>query len=152
MVDLCPCGSQNRYATCCYPLIKGKQLARSPEQLMRSRYTAYATGNFAYVLHTYAHAQQRELSLEDIAQDANLTQWLALDVIHTDTQQVTFKAYYRYNKQLYMMHEVSAFVVENSEWRYTSGTIQSDSGIYNIERNAPCFCKSGKKYKKCHLL
>ncbi|MCP3429605.1 YchJ family protein [Opacimonas viscosa] len=151
MVDMCPCGSQQTYASCCYPFIKGKLPASSPEKLMRSRFTAYATGNFAYVLHTYAQAQQSELSLIDLAQDADLTEWLALDVLNAHAQQVTFKAYYRFNKQLYMMHEISDFVLEQEEWRYTSGVIQSDSGICKIERNAPCFCGSGKKYKNCHL-
>jgi len=151
MADKCPCGSQQTYESCCYPFIKREKHAPSPETLMRSRFTAYATGNFAYVLHTYAQAQQGELSLIDLAQDTDLTEWLALDVVSAQGQQVTFKAYYRFNKQLYMMHETSDFILENGEWRYTSGVIQTDSGVCKIERNMPCFCGSGKKYKNCHL-
>ncbi|MEE0875740.1 MAG: YchJ family metal-binding protein, partial [Fibrobacteraceae bacterium] len=40
--ELCPCGSGKSYAECCEGIIKGARLAASPEELMRSRYTAYA--------------------------------------------------------------------------------------------------------------
>ena len=39
-MDLCPCGSNIIYDTCCRPLIKGEQPAKTAEQLMRSRYSA----------------------------------------------------------------------------------------------------------------
>ncbi len=47
----CPCGSTHKFKKCCRPLLMGAK-APSPEALMRSRYTAYATGNVRYILHT----------------------------------------------------------------------------------------------------
>ena len=40
--DICPCGSNVAYNECCLPLIKGDRLALTAEELMRSRYSAYA--------------------------------------------------------------------------------------------------------------
>jgi SEC-C motif-containing protein len=37
----CPCGG-GAYGSCCRPLIAGEQLAATAEQLMRSRYSAFA--------------------------------------------------------------------------------------------------------------
>ena len=37
----CPCGG-GAYGSCCGPLIAGEQLAITAEQLMRSRYSAFA--------------------------------------------------------------------------------------------------------------
>ena len=39
--QLCPCGGGS-YAVCCGPLIEGREQARTAEQLMRSRYSAFA--------------------------------------------------------------------------------------------------------------
>ena len=50
---LCPCGSGLTLAECCGPKIAGEPAA-TPEALMRSRYTAYALGDDAYVLATWA--------------------------------------------------------------------------------------------------
>ena len=50
---LCPCGSGLTLAECCGPKLAGEP-AQTPESLMRSRYTAYALGDDAYVLATWA--------------------------------------------------------------------------------------------------
>lgn len=150
MSELCPCCSGKLYRTCCQPLHKGKISASSAEALMRSRYSAYALQQFAYVLHTYAKAQQVDFSLTDLAQDADTTEWLHLAVEASTANSVRFKAYYRVQNELYMLHELSEFVQEQGEWRYTTGDIQPDSGVVKHERNAVCFCGSGKKFKRCH--
>ena len=43
MQDPCPCGG-DRYGSCCAPLHRGERQAATAEQLMRSRYSAYALG------------------------------------------------------------------------------------------------------------
>ena len=47
----CPCHSQRKYKSCCGPILKGKA-APTPEALMRSRYTAYASGMAEYIVRT----------------------------------------------------------------------------------------------------
>ena len=52
----CPCGSGRTFDECCGPFLSGAAAALTPEALMRSRYTAYAVGDDAYVLATWDEA------------------------------------------------------------------------------------------------
>ncbi len=47
----CPCGSGKKAKGCCAPVLAGHP-ASSPEALMRSRYTAYATGDAHHLVRT----------------------------------------------------------------------------------------------------
>lgn len=48
----CPCKSSNPYHECCEPLHLGKRHAKTPEELMRSRYAAYAKKKIDYIIKT----------------------------------------------------------------------------------------------------
>lgn len=50
---LCLCGSGQNYRRCCLPLHAGKTFPETAEQLMRSRYTAYALHLKNYLLETW---------------------------------------------------------------------------------------------------
>lgn len=47
----CPCGSGRKAKGCCLPILEGAP-APTPEALMRSRYTAYATGAVTHLMRT----------------------------------------------------------------------------------------------------
>ncbi|KAL4420020.1 hypothetical protein ABPG77_001270 [Micractinium sp. CCAP 211/92] len=47
----CPCGSGQAFKECCQRYHDG-ELPETPEKLMRSRYSAYVKGNWAYVVDT----------------------------------------------------------------------------------------------------
>ncbi|MEU6861453.1 YchJ family metal-binding protein [Glycomyces sp. NPDC046736] len=49
----CPCGSGQTYAACCGRLHSGVAKAATAEALMRSRYSAFAVGDEAYLLRTW---------------------------------------------------------------------------------------------------
>ena len=49
---ICPCMSSKTYEECCKPLLKGIDKAKTPEELMRSRFTAYARKNIDYIIKT----------------------------------------------------------------------------------------------------
>src|SRR5579862_3926574 len=59
----CPCGSGATYVACCGPLHRGSASAATAEQLMRSRYSAFAVGDADYLLATW-HPTGRPASLE----------------------------------------------------------------------------------------
>ncbi|WP_342751350.1 YchJ family protein [Bowmanella denitrificans] len=153
MTTLCYCDSKLAFARCCEPLLKGKLLAPTAEALMRSRYCAYVLGDFQYILNTYSQAKRRDLSLAVLQQDANETQWLALQVeSHQLTEPgatVQFSAFYRYDGQLYKLHELSRFIIEEGHWRYVDGQMLDDCGKLRLGRNDSCFCGSNKKFKQC---
>ena len=73
----CPCGSGNPSQICCQPFLAGELLPHSPEQLMRSRYTAFVLQNEAYLLSTWhPHTRPARLGLAD----ATSPKWIGLEV------------------------------------------------------------------------
>lgn len=122
---------------------------------MRSRYTAYALRDGAYLQATWDVTKRPEridFSRENI-------EWLRLEITETkkggmsDSKGlVTFKAFYSQEGEEYVMNEISRFVKHEGRWFYLDGTIKSIgkiNGQVNLGKNAPCSCGSGKKFKRC---
>ena len=142
---MCPCGSGKTYLLCCGPLHTGQQKAQSPEQLMRSRYSAFARGEAEYLLKTSVDRDHAPDELEQLKAAMGQVEWIKLEVLDAYDDIVEFKAYFRDESALSLLHEKSRFVFEEEAWFYDEGTLFNTK----IERNAPCPCGSGKKYKKC---
>jgi SEC-C motif-containing protein len=117
----CPCGG-GRYAQCCGPYHAGA-LPATAEQLMRSRYSAYALGLMAYVHQTW-HATTRP-ALADLLGDG-ATKWLGLEVTKHlptgDQATVEFVARYKTGGRAHRLHELSRFVREHGQWFYVDGS------------------------------
>ena len=142
---VCPCGSGRAYSDCCKPLHTGSKKAQTPEELMRSRYSAFALGNAEYLYNTSLLKHHAPDELEALKMQMNRAEWLRLDVVSASDDSVEFKAYYRDSGSIHLLHETSTFVYENGQWFYDEGILYSTK----IERNEACPCGSGKKYKKC---
>ncbi len=80
----CPCGG-GAYASCCGPLHRGDRSAETAEQLMRSRYAAFARGEIDYLLATHHEPErsesERRRSLEFTCRRSR---WLGLKIIATE--------------------------------------------------------------------
>lgn len=141
----CYCGSANSYAQCCERLHKGVA-ANSPEALMRSRYSAFVLHNAEYLLKSW-HSSTRPQTLELNTEDS----WLTLSVLSSDSHaqsgRVHFKAYLKEENEFYELEENSTFILENGHWYYVDGTPSFKKII--PQRNDPCPCNSGRKFKKC---
>ncbi len=151
--SLCPCGSNRAYADCCEPLHRHTQVASSAEQLMRSRYSAYALGLVDYIVATTLPAQQPVLDREGIAAWASSCTFTGLEILDTRAGQpgdlegqVEFVAYFRlHNVNDVQKHqERSSFRFRHQRWFFVDPTVGKPP-----ERNAPCPCGRGPKYKKC---
>ena len=123
----CPCGSGKDYTLCCGRYIENGDIPETPEQLMRSRYTAYIMENDSYLLATW-HPTTRPSSLSD--GNKLPVKWVELAVIGAanvskdDTNAVVeFVARYKLNGKAEKMHEVSEFVREDGRWFYRSGQV-----------------------------
>ncbi|CAM4397525.1 YchJ family protein [Pseudoalteromonas ostreae] len=151
--SLCLCGSEQSYSDCCEKLHLGNRQATSPEQLMRSRFVAYALKNAKYIYQTYAQEKQAENPIKEIADFANSCRFIKLTVFSADQQEhtgcVEFCVSYFYQNLFCQLHEKSSFIKEDGQWRYLDGEIFPIADI-KIKRNDECPCGSGKKYKKCH--
>lgn len=126
----CPCCSGKQFIVCCQPLHKSEKTANSPEQLMRSRYAAFATATVDYLLKTSHSSIRSGFTKSSIRQWATENDWQKLEVIQAsendNTGLVEFKAYYKsaQNKNE-VHHELSGFVKENGMWFYKTGKIMS---------------------------
>lgn len=152
---LCPCGSEKAYSQCCQPIIEKEKSASSAEQLMRSRYSAYALKNAHYIYDTYAIQSRKSQTIADIQEWANETKWVKL-VIHQAIKcddpinaQVEFSAFYSIERQIFEMREISNFVIENDAWFYLDGEVLFNEEVLKPKRNDACFCHSQKKFKIC---
>lgn len=157
IINRCPCGSNNAYLSCCGIYIEQHHLPTTPEQLMRSRYSAYTLANIDYIMKTMQGPAAQNFDPLSAKQWAEQAQWLKLEVLnaHIDSRDSTkgfveFKAYYFINNLQQCLHEVSEFHLQNGQWYYVDGkTTKQKTQLTKINRNDPCICGSGKKYKKC---
>lgn len=147
----CYCCSGQTYAQCCYPFIAGEAEPQLPEQLMRSRFSAYCIGDYSYVLNTYCKEKSATLSEAELSQSAQETKWFALNIVDTDltAHTVSFKAFYFYQRKPHVLYETSRFIRQSQKWVYVDGDIHSLSGPVKIGRNDPCPCLRPKKFKQC---
>ncbi|UJP11115.1 hypothetical protein L2X99_05945 [Microbacterium sp. KUDC0406] len=120
----CPCSSGARFGECCGPIIAGLP-APTAERLMRSRFTAFATGDTAHLLRSW-HPSTRPAVL-DLHQT---TRWLWLEIVSTagggpfDTEgTVSFVAAYRDESGRGELRERSRFVREGRDWLYLDGDV-----------------------------
>lgn len=99
-MSMCFCGTQQPFSQCCQPLHQG-QPAQSAEQLMRSRYSAFVTGDVAYIVKTTLPTQQPWLDAEAIGNWSQQNEWLGLQIIQVKPTlpprhaKVEFKACFR---------------------------------------------------------
>ncbi|HSA49925.1 MAG TPA: YchJ family metal-binding protein [Yinghuangia sp.] len=116
----CPCGLDASYADCCGRFHRGEAAAATAERLMRSRYSAFAVGDEAYLLATW-HPGTRPARL---GLDPR-TRWTGLDVLATtdggvfhQEGTVTFRAHYREGGRDAVLEEHSTFARVDGAWVY----------------------------------
>jgi len=123
----CICNSGKAFTLCCEPFLSGKKLAKTPVQLMRSRFSAFALGGYGqYLFDTWGEAYRTGLNIDDLS--LRSTDWFSLDILaksqRGDNGVVEFKAYYRNvdgNDEVH--HERSLFKREGGCWFYTIGEV-----------------------------
>ena len=157
MKQNCYCGKKFEYEHCCGAIHSGKSAATTAEDLMRTRYSAFVKANIDYILATYASETRPLEERDDILEWTRSVEWLGLEVLSTEKGKVNdsegwveFKASFKENGQKQIMHEKSYFQKENGCWVYVSGEYPKKELEHKLpNRNDPCFCGSGKKFKKC---
>ncbi|MGB3480716.1 MAG: YchJ family metal-binding protein [Mycobacterium sp.] len=122
--DPCPCGSSGPFGSCCLAIHHGEP-AQTAEQLMRSRYSAYAVGNLDYVWQTWHPATRPVGSMPDA-----VLPWVQLDIVDTvdggpddEYGEVEYRAHYRDGTGVATLHERSRFIRRAGRWFYEDGDI-----------------------------
>lgn len=121
---------------------------------MRSRYTAFTHGDVVYLRATQL-APTRDLSWEETGRWAKSVAWLSLQIVSKEAGGegdeagvVEFIATYLDRDGVQALLERSSFVRREGRWTYDSG--KPEVTTTKVERNAPCPCGSGRKFKACH--
>jgi SEC-C motif-containing protein len=128
--ELCPCGKTNDnnivnlYMNCCEIAHLNHKSVNNPEQLMRSRYSAFTKAMGDYLMITHHSSTRPVNEKQDIVNWAKSVEWSQLEIIEVDTKNdtVEFKAFF-YTKpftrqNIEFIEEKSKFVNENGLWYY----------------------------------
>lgn len=125
-IHYCPCGTGTPYGDCCRPLHRSERAAATAEELMRSRYSAFAELDESYLLRSW-HPATRPAS---VAFDPDL-RWVGLEIVATEAGRVEdrdgiveFRAHHRRGDEQGVLHEVSRFRRQDGAWLYVRGRIR----------------------------
>ncbi|MFK8004402.1 MAG: YchJ family protein [Polyangiales bacterium] len=145
--NVCPCGSGRAYGACCGPVHAGTE-AKDAEALMRSRYSAFAKGDGAYLWRTLhsshddrtAKTSEAEWLERFAAGEAKHNRsYVGLRIIDTappDEQgvaRVLFVARVKERGSVSSFAELSFFAEENGGWRYIAGILMDPVRATSIE-------------------
>jgi len=154
----CVCGSGRNFDDCCAPVLAGAPAATA-EALLRSRYTAFATGNTDYLVETLTSDIRGEFDQIEAESTAAEAKWQKLEIrsvtdggIDDETGVIEFVADFSLRGEQRIHHEVSQFRREEGRWLCAGGQMNPRSApvhVTKVGRNDSCPCGSGKKYKKC---
>ena len=148
------CGSKYDYIDCCGAYLQNKKQPKNPEDLMRSRYTAYCLADIDYIKKTMRGKAKVGFNDEDAKLWAKRVKWIKLLVIESCMENphkgfVEFIATFIDGNTVKSIHEKSEFTQTERRWYYVDG-VQLPSKSNSIARNSICPCGSNKKYKNCH--
>lgn len=120
--DVCPCNSDKPFGSCCQPLLMRQKFAKTPVQLMRSRYSAYALGGYGdYLFETWLPSAAAGLSAAALS--IRSVTWVGLTILSKSQQGesgfVEFAATYLDEAgQRAVHHEKSVFSRVKGRWFY----------------------------------
>jgi SEC-C motif-containing protein len=121
----CPCGLVKPYLACCGRFIEGTAFASTPEELMRSRYSAFTKVNMEYLSATMKTPAADGFEHISTAQWASTNTWLGLEVTSSSEQQnkgyVEFIARFSREGRDDFIHEKSEFRKDDGKWFYIDG-------------------------------
>ena len=127
---------------------------------MRSRYTAYVQGNIDHIVETHDPSTRGDVDRALTQKWARESEWQGLTILGTqaggpsdEEGTVEFVARYRVEGRDLVHQELSRFRKIDERWHYLDGRTSKGAPIRAApkpERNAPCPCGSGTKYKRCH--
>jgi SEC-C motif-containing protein len=147
----CPCGNEKPYSQCCEIFHNGL-LPQTPEQLMRSRFSAFYLKNAPYLMDTLHDDLKKGETLKSLEDNFKAIHWKTLMILKapstdSNTGTVDFCAHFLEGDRYGQHVERSTFTKVNGKWLYHAAKILNP---IKLGRNDVCFCGSKKKMKKCH--
>jgi SEC-C motif domain protein len=130
----CPCTSGRAYRACCGPFHRGERAAPDAEALMRSRFSAYARKDGAYLYHTL-HEEHPDRSrpeaevVREFVAGASALRFMGLTILDRSPPddrgiaRVLFVANIFQKGRDLSFAELSEFAHDGDGWRYLRGRI-----------------------------
>jgi SEC-C motif-containing protein len=127
----CYCCSGKEFEDCCQPFIKNLAKPSTAEELMRSRYSAYAICTVEYLVRTTHPSTRKFHDAGQIENWARSCDWQKLEIVSKTAGEakdkvgtVEFKAYFLdENNEPQIHHENSNFRKELGKWFFVDGKI-----------------------------
>lgn len=127
----CYCSSGKEFAECCQKFIEGNAKPKTAEELMRSRFSAYATCAVEYLLRSTHPSTRKFYKAEEIENWAKSNAWEKLEIISKTRGEakdkigtVEFKAYFTdAENKPQIHHEHSNFRKELGKWFFVDGKV-----------------------------
>ena len=122
MENLCPCCSGKLYEECCELFHSKKDFPQTAEELMRSRYAAFAIPNGDYLWETTLPNKRKFHHKTELENWGKENTWTKLEIIQSSEKEVEFKAYFtdKFRKEN-IHHELSTFKKVDKKLYYVSG-------------------------------
>jgi SEC-C motif-containing protein len=129
----CPCGSGDAYGKCCGPYHRGDADPETPEELMRSRYAAYAKGDVDYIVETTdpdgeAWTEPESEWRDNIREFTEGYDFQGVEIrdsgVDGETGWVEFYARLRAGRRDASFEERSRFARRDGRWLYSGGDLE----------------------------
>ncbi|MFT4537949.1 MAG: SEC-C motif-containing protein [Planctomycetota bacterium] len=129
--DPCPCGSEKKFKRCCLPVHKGESVP-DPEELVRSRYSAFVSGDYRYIIastHPAApqHTTDQQIWIQEIRKFSELTSFDGLECLGVEMEEDEMQCYVSFRVKLTREGEDVSFGERSlmrrfqDRWMYLSG-------------------------------
>lgn len=121
-MEKCYCDSGLELSVCCGKFLDKIEIPSTPEELMRSRYSAYKIKDIDYLVETTHPDYRKYYSRKSIANWANSVEFLKLTIHEAIGNRVKFIAVFKDEKGNLQEHrEDSLFKLEEGRWFYLEG-------------------------------
>ena len=124
----CHCGKGDSFETCCKPLLDGKKTAKTAEELMRSRYSAFVEANIDYIMDTHDPDTVSQIDRKGTHEWAKESEWQSLEILETEQGEegdnfgrVDFLAIYKLKGSTVEHRESATFRKHNDKWLFVDG-------------------------------
>lgn len=119
----CPCGTGKNFEECCQPFIQGTKTPTTPEELMRSRYSAFCEQNMDYIAETTDPQAMGAYDMKANEEWARTSKFHKLEILNSSQEgnkgTVEFKAWFQTgNGPEQIHHEVSKFRKQAGVWYF----------------------------------
>ncbi len=152
-MDPCHCGSGRAFTDCCKSIIDRERSAATAEELMRSRYCAFVTGDIDWIMDSHHPDTVGEIDRDEVAEWSRASDWMGLKIRATEDGGpedaegiVDFRARYKVQGRMVDHVERAHFERDNGEWRFHSVVEEEDrqpelvpvGQASDVGRNDPC--------------